>query len=282
MRCKWIQKRLLLYLADELTQKESAQVVTHLERCDLCATLLEELAESRDTLKEAIRTTVQPPASMEARILERVQALPARRIPWPARIPAWKPTSVVALSACAALLLMIGYTWGRSNYPSPGGTPETIAARPILNLASLTDALQSWKGQRTTAKTDWKAVAVRLSRQTGLHAPPLELQERFLRLKAGDVLQMNHIPVATLHYDWKGTPVTLAQMDGMRLAPPAALRKMQDHGHCFLIQSRGDLTSILWCEGTENFVLIAHVPPAQLLALACQVSAKLQKAVMEG
>ena len=102
------------------------------------------------------------------------------------------------------------------------------------------------------------------------------MQESALQLKAGEVLQMNRVPVATRHYDWKGTPVTLAQADGMRLAPPSSLREMRDHGRCFLVQRRGDLTLVLWCEGTDSFVLVARVPPPQLFALACQVCAKLQ------
>ena len=89
---------------------------------------------------------------------------------------------------------------------------------------------------------------------------------------------MSQVPVATMHYNWKGTPVMLAQSDGMRLAPPSTLQEMRDHGRCFLIQHSGDLTYVLWCEGTNNFVLVARVPPAQLFALACDVCAKLQRA----
>ena len=276
MNCTLVQERLLLYLAGELNQKEAASVVTHLARCAACSSLLEETAESRDMLREAVRTMVEPPASLDARILERVQSLPRRHFPWPVQNARWSGKRVFALSACAVLLLLLGYQWGRSSQHSPANIQQAIASMPMLDLASLAQAHKTWQGQGSMQNVDRIGLAARLSHETGLRVPPLEMNESALHLKAGEVLQMNHVPVATRHYDWKGTSVTLAQADGMRLASPSSLSEMRDHGRCFLVQRSGDLPLVLWCEGTDNFVLVARVPPPQLFALACQVCAKLR------
>ncbi len=283
MKCKWVQDRMLLYLADELERREAARVVSHLERCEVCTTTLEEFVESRDTLRDAVRTTAQPPASLDARILETVKALPRRRFPWPVRLSDWNTMRVLSLATGAALLLLVGFLWGRSSRPLlPANRTEVVSERPMLDLAALADSHLVWASNTEKHTPDKKILIERLSRQSGLRVTALEMKENALRLKDGAILQIKQVPVATLHYDWKGTPVTLAQADGMRLAQPTSLPEMRDHGRCFLIQHKGDLTTILWCEGTDNFVLMARVSPPQLFALACQFCAKLQKAEAAG
>ena len=279
MKCEWVQERLLLYLAEELEPKESARVVTHMERCDACTSVLEELAESRDTLREAVRTTALPSESLGARIMQSVQASPRRLISWPVQLPVWRTREALAFAACALILVLSGYQWGRSTAGRAplGGISEASTMPPMLDLASLAQTHRSWDSRSVAGVVDTKVVAERLSRQTGMTVTPLDIKESNFRLKEGDVLQMNHVPVATMHYDWKGTSVTLAQADGMRLAPLTSLREMRDHGRCFLVQHSGDLTFVLWCEGTETFVLVARVPPSQLFALACEVCGKMQR-----
>ena len=133
MKCAWIQERLLLYLAEELGPKDAAHVVGHLERCDACAAMLEEFAESRDTLRDAVRTTALPPELLDARIMQRVQASPRRTFPWPIQLPAWKPRDILAFAACALILVFSGYQWGHWTAHAPmGGMPEASTMRPML------------------------------------------------------------------------------------------------------------------------------------------------------
>ena len=281
MKCAWVQERLLLYLAEELDPAESARIAAHLEGCSDCGVMLEELAESRDTLREALRTTVQPPASLNARILKQVRSLPRHRFPWIARMCKWDPRTVCVVAGCALVLVMAGYQWGRSSAlsaPIPG-MPKAVAAHPKLELAALADSHRAWDERFESARIDDRdqaRVAAHLTRQTGLHITPPDLKDRALRLKDSAVVRMNHIPVAMLHYDWDGVAVSLAQADGNRLAAPSSLREMRDHGHCFLIHQSKGLTYIFWCEGTDNFILMARVPPSQLLALACRMCADLR------
>ena len=63
MNCTRVQERLLLYLAGELNPNETARLVAHLVQCEECSNLLEETAENRDMLREAVRTMAQPPES---------------------------------------------------------------------------------------------------------------------------------------------------------------------------------------------------------------------------
>lgn len=277
MKCAWIQERLLLFLAEELGPKDAARVVAHLERCDACAAMLEEFAESQDTLRDAVRTTALPSEALDARIMQRVQASPRRISPWPIQLPVWKPRDILVFAACALILVVSGYQWGHWTAHVPmGGMSEASTMRPMLDLASLVQAHRSWGSHSTADGADTRIMAERLTRETGMLVAPPDMKESDFRLKDGMVIQMNKVPVATMHYDWKGTSVTLAQADGMRLAPPTTLREMKDHGRCFLVQRSGDLTLVLWCEGTDNYVLVARVPPSQLFALACEVCGKLQ------
>ena len=276
MNCTRVQERLLLYLAGELNPNETVRLVAHLAQCEECSTLLEETAENRDMLREAVRTMAQPPESLEARILERVKTLPQRHFPWAVQNALWSGKQVSILAASAVLLFLLGYQWGRSSKQSLATPMQAMASIPMLDLASLVQAHLAWKEPIAAKNVDRIALAERLSHETGLHVPPFEMQESDLHLKAGEALQMNHVPVATRRYNWKGTPVTLVQADGMRLAPPSSLREMRGHGRCFLVQRSGDLTLILWCEGADNFALVARLPPLQLFALVCQVLAKPQ------
>lgn len=278
MRCNWVQDRLLLFLAAELGNSETARVVSHLERCEACSALLDEISESQGSLRDAVSTTATPPESLDARIMERVESLPLRRFPWPVQMQIWDRRSILAFSACGAVLLLIGFQWGRMIRPTISvRLPGDAAARPILDMADLARAHLSWNASVLTDPVDEIKLANSLSHSAGLRIIPLEMTDKQLELKAGSVTQMNRVPVATMRYTWKGTPVTLVQADGMKLSPPTTLKEMRDHGRCFLIEQNGDLTTVLWCEGSDNFILMARLPPQKLFPLACLVSAKLKR-----
>ena len=278
MNCGWVQDRLLLYLNDELGPSASARFGVHLEQCGTCAAALEELAESQDSLRESIYTTVQPPASLDARILKRIQALPRRRSLWTAPTLPWNAKAAFAFACCTLVMVMAGYLLGRWSAASNprGRAPEAVATRPTLNLAALADTHRAWNGSAGSGNVDAEAVAASLTRQTGLHITPLDRTDRALRLTDSAVVQMNHIPVAMRHYDWNGIPISLAQTDGVRLDMPYSLRELRHHGNCYLIHQSEGLTFVFWCEGTDNFVLVSRVPPSQLFALACKICTKLR------
>jgi len=278
MKCAWVQERLLLYLTEELSAADAARASDHLEECQECAAALKVLAASQESLREAIRTTVQPSASLDMRILQRIEALPRRRFLWPDRLSLWRPMNAFLLSGCALILVMLGYRWGqwdavRSLAP---GAPSAVSALPTLDLASLAEAHRTWNSRTESVDLDAGVVAARLTRQTGLNVPPLDLQDRAWRLKESGVVEMNHIPVALRHYDWNGIPVSLVQANGIRLDLPYSLRELKHHGRCFLIHQKEGLTYIFWCEGTDNFVLVARVPPPQLFALTCKLCATIR------
>jgi anti-sigma factor RsiW len=284
MKCAWIEDRILLFLTGELRPDDSARVTAHLENCESCTSVMEDLAESLDTLRETVRTTALPPESLDACIMQRIQALPKRAFSWPFRSHVWSTRETIAFAACALILVFSGYRWGQwtAEHASSRVSPTVAAMGPRLDMTTLAQAHRSWGSHTAAGIANTERMAERLTRETGMTVTPLEIKESDFRLKEGDVLQMSHVPVAAMHYDWKGTSVTLAQADGTRLIPPIALRKMKDHGHCYLVQRTGDLTSVLWCEGTRSFVLMAHLPPAQLFTLACEVCTKLQKKSMTG
>src|SRR5260370_14355843 len=87
MNCAWVKERLLLYLAGELEPGQTARLVRHLERCTPCHTMMESLAETAGRGEAALPTPIEPPATLDARVMEIVRGLPAPRRPWPGLLP---------------------------------------------------------------------------------------------------------------------------------------------------------------------------------------------------
>src|SRR5436309_15135827 len=87
MRCARIQDWLLLYHSGELPPPQAAAVARHLERCAACAALVETLAETAEQVDGSLATTLEPPASLDRRVMEAIRRMPAPRRPWLAALP---------------------------------------------------------------------------------------------------------------------------------------------------------------------------------------------------
>src|SRR5579862_3794184 len=77
MRCARVQDRLLLYLAGELSTRERASVMRHLETCANCSALAEALAETQEHVDAGLSLDAGAPAALDARVMDAVRALPA-------------------------------------------------------------------------------------------------------------------------------------------------------------------------------------------------------------
>jgi hypothetical protein len=87
---------------DVLPGDRRTTLLDHLEECQSCRHLLDELSEAADALLLA-GPVVAPPAGFEDRVLERLRAARA-----PARAPARSPVRLFAAAAAAAVLLAVG------------------------------------------------------------------------------------------------------------------------------------------------------------------------------
>src|SRR5260370_40876888 len=109
MNCAWVKERLLLYLAGELEPGQTARLVRHLERCTPCHTMMESLAETAGRVEAALPTTIEPPATLDARVMEIVRGLPAPRRSWPGLLPRQRVLHRLAFGTVVLALMVASF-----------------------------------------------------------------------------------------------------------------------------------------------------------------------------
>lgn len=111
MNCRAVQKRLVAYHDGELSPSESARVREHLSTCLVCR------RESQDLHRLQLRPTLVVPPRVQARLVQRVDAIlqtpprPRRRL--------WllgKTRVSRGLALAYTLILAITATWGLHNW----------------------------------------------------------------------------------------------------------------------------------------------------------------------
>ncbi len=296
MKCRQVRARLLLFQEGELEPRESAQVRDHLRDCPRCGALAEALAETQDQVEAALSTAMAAPPTLEARVMATVRRLPERRLQWPAFAPPWSWQRRLATVGAALCLVpagfLAGFLTGRAPFgratppqasPQPSPPRTTIAQAPaaqvpatqVLELASLRkDHLQSLASPRavTVMGHDPRQVSQHLGRSDDCLAVPVSLSASGAKLLGGRWHRVAGAPVAFLCYEWNGQRISLYQADGRRLALPA-LRAMEQRRatggqRCYVIEQEGSLSSVAWCSGMTNYVLVAQAAPERLLHLA--------------
>jgi anti-sigma factor RsiW len=278
MKCAWFQERLLLYLAGELQPTETARLLKHLEKCAPCTALAEELAETQEMVDAAVRTNVEAPESLDARVMGAVRGLPPRRPSWNTLLPRWGWPQRLVLASAALGLVIIGFAAGhwfafRDRRAHP---PMAMAGRPTLNLELLGRAHERAMTIPPVSQPLPRRIAQALTPQVQFRVAAADLPSEGARLIGGEAATVQGTPVACLRYDWKGERVSLFQVDGMKLAPPM-LPQREINGHCYLVGRTHDMSYVLWCAGTTNFVLVARADPERLFRLARNASETLER-----
>ena len=286
--CGWVQDRLLIYLAGEMTApEEAAKLCRHLETCAHCTAAAEALAETAETLEGVLHPSVPAPATLDARVMAAVRDLPApaRRFRWPGVARPSTGRRPLAFAAATALcFLSAGFLLGKEYAvrPRPPAATEPMAAPipptspPTVQLNLLAGDHWAYLENPSPAQVpgpEPRRVARAMTPLVSFPVTPLDLDPGGARLIGARRCEVQGVPVAFLLYDWRGERVSLFQMDGRKLALPG-LRETVFEGHCFLVGERDGLTFALWCRGTTNFVLVARLAPAQLLRLASTAAAE--------
>lgn len=273
--CRWVQDRLLLYLAGEIDPRLAAKLCRHLERCGRCTRVAEELAETQEVLGNALEQAIATPATLHERVMDALRALPAPApgLSVPTRSFSTARWGWPAFASAGLCLLAAGFLLGReqalNNHP-PATPAVRSPAAPILSLALLAadheKPLQVAQPDQVVGSDPWQ-VAHALAPRVAFPVTAVDLRNADARLLGGQAQRVQGVPVAFQRYDWRGERVSLFQMDGRKIALPG-LRETTFDGHCFLIGEREGLGYVLWCKGTTNFVLVARATPEQLLRLA--------------
>ena len=304
--CRWVQDRLLIYLAGELDSRLAVKVVRHLERCGRCTRVAEELAEAQEMVEGALRTgsIIVAPPTLDERVMAAVR-LRRQQQPQIRSRPAKRLAGKVGASCTmAAALLGIGFVLGRAyneNVPaiaipsnstnsSPIAAPEVqqqqhshglveqqqhgsgkaIIQPPALRIALVGADHRKLLAGETHAEitgADPARVTRAMSDRFPFAIAAADMGSAGARLLGGRSCRLQGLPAALFLYEWQGRRVSLFQMDARRIALPRLREEVFD-GECFLIGEQDGLSYALWCTGRTNHVLVAQASPQELLRLA--------------
>jgi anti-sigma factor RsiW len=278
MNCAWVQERLLLYLAGELDPPQTARLLRHLEHCPSCTATAERLGETAGQVEAALPTAIEAPATLDARVMEVVRNLPAPRRAWPILFPRRPMLHRLALGS-AVLTLMIA-----SFFAGHWQAVVTLARKPeptsTLDLALLgathRQLLQAELSTEVKVNNPVQLAQV-LTPLLPFPVAIVDLQGDGMRLVGGSKATVHGVPVAALHYRWKGQRISLFQVDGRQLSP-SALRQVVFRSDSYFVRKTDGLTYVTWSFGRTNCVMVAQSVPMHLLfQLACHTSEKLER-----
>jgi len=272
MKCARVQDRLLLYLAGELEPREEGALRSHLESCPGCAAVAAELAETQELVTSALRTAVNAPATLQARVMAAARREPARRRRWAAFPPLWSWKQRFAATAVALCLLIGGYGLGHWHGGKQLSSVPGLARpdRPTLSLALLGDDHLEYLANPQPAQVpgpDPRQVSRSMTSMLKFPVAVVDLQHEGARLLGGRKCQLQGVWVAFLLYDWKGERVSLYQIDERKITLPA-LRPTTFRGRMFHVGAADGLTYVCWRSGAMNFVMVSGAAPERLLRLA--------------
>lgn len=268
MRCAWVQDRLLLYQEGELSPAESARLLQHLETCEACARHLETLLEIHERVEASIKTSLEAPATLQPRVMEAVRQLPPRRA---FRVPLLSSLggSRFAFAGVSAGLVLLGFRLGL--YASQ-------QRRLAPSLATVDVQTLGLIHHRVSPSPEVATADLRRTLGSRVRFPvlPVDLRPEGAELVGGDQSRVQGVPVAQLHYQWKGpggkqARVSLFEVDSHRLALPAMAR-MAGQSESYLVEKRAGQVIVMWKSDRPalNNVMIAEAMPMHLLfQLAC-------------
>jgi len=275
MICGWVQDRLLLYLSGELGSQETLRLLRHLEKCARCTAMAEQIAETQATLSPLLRTAIQAPPTLDARVMDAVRSFPSGRRPWylfPSVLD-WKRR--VALVGAMLGFFFAGYLFGLwQTGQNQGIVLSSWGKKPVLELAAVQTLSTTNSIPLHFPRPDPHLVALGLKSRVKFSVAPVDLQAEGATLRGGRECRLQEIPVAFFQYDFRGERISLLQIDHNRMALPVCLPP-SDHGTCYLVTQMGEMTCILWCHRNINFVMVARITPEQLLRLASRAQALL-------
>ncbi len=270
------QDRILLYLGGELDPQEAAKLCQHLERCARCTAVAAELEETLEQVEGALRTTVQAPPTLNARVMAAVRRRPVRRRRWAVLLPIRRWRRSLTAASVALSLLVSGYWvghWHATRNPVPGHR-MTQPGRPTLSLALLGEDHLEYLANPQPAQVpgpDPLDVARAMTRLLRFPVAVVDLQDEGARLLGGRKCRLQGVPTAFLLYDWKGERVSLYQVDERKLRLPL-LREVLFDGRRFQVGEVDGLTYVTWRSGAIDFVMVSGTRAERLLHLACRAS----------
>ncbi len=107
MNCKYPESELALYAGDDLAQAKMDDISAHLQLCDECRLIVEDLRETQSVFQSIRRDTVSPSALalLRTSVLEEIAARNARR-PWTRWVYALAGAGFAAVAVLGVLSIL--------------------------------------------------------------------------------------------------------------------------------------------------------------------------------
>jgi anti-sigma factor RsiW len=262
MRCASVQDRLVLYLAGELSPRESGKIIEHTARCADCTALAEQLAVMQERLESVLKTEIEAPSSLDARVMAAVRDIQERKSTFGASRTLFRRPTVYAASLCCVVLIAVAITVSRHN-----------AANASLSLASLGDAhnrLTASDSPDQFQKTDPAQLAVQLTSTVNFPVRVSDLNLEGAQLVGGNQITVTSTSMAELHYRYQGKQISLFEMDSSNQTP-AALKQLGHEPDAYYAHKSGDMAYVAWHSGKTECVMVSREVPMHLLFhLACK------------
>jgi anti-sigma factor RsiW len=259
----------MLYLAGELGPKETGRLLAHLARCADCTALAEDLAATQERVAKVWHGNIEPPATLEARVMASVRALPKQRSRWPIPLSHWGQRPSFAFVAAGLGLVILGFVVGR-RWPAASG----------LELARLGDAYNRMLAAAPDAElrdSDPQHLSQQLTPLVRFPVRAVDLQPEGVRLVGGGRANVDSVPMVTLHYDWQGKQISLFEMEGAKRIP-IPLQKLGHEADSYYVRKVGDTAFVAWHSGKTDCVMIARsIPMHQLFHFACHACEKQER-----
>jgi anti-sigma factor RsiW len=262
MKCTRVQDRLLLYLAAELSPRETAGIINHVARCADCTAVAEELARTQERLVAALQTKIDAPTSLDARVMAALRELPVNQPLFNGFRPHVRRPLVYAASLCFVIFIVLaGTIWGRS---------VSAASLSMATLGEAHNRLITTESADQFQRLDPNQLARQLTAIMKFPVRASDLTSEGAQLIGGNRITVENTSIAELRYRWQGNQVSLFEMGSSRRTP-AELRQLGHEADAYYAHKAGDMVYVAWHVGETECIMVARsVHMHELFHLACR------------
>ena len=254
MPCELVTGHLIYYLLGELSPRERRVVEEHVPNCIVCSEELNRWAHTITAISEAMKTTMSAPGPLLTKVMTRVAEEPLAR-----RRPFWGSWRVLAASAAAMLIAMVGLIMLFS------GPKKVDLVALEKRHGELKEALSQLDFQTAIPEqaADW------LQGTSNVPVRPVSFSEHGVALAGAQVCKQGRQTIAAMLYQTQDEEVGFYEFAVRNWQAPTNLKLINCPSGCKIYSGIvGDCHVVTWSDGTLGYALISCGGEKKLLELA--------------